>query len=568
MWKVQVACVALVLLAACRCGDGAPSGGERAAPRARAPAPAKDAVVLTVAYGSEKKTWLEEQARAFEASGATTKSGRPIRVEGKALGSGEAVQEIVSGRLKAHVYSPASSAYMPLLNSAWMQATGRTQPVVGPGEPVLLSPIVIALWKPMAEALGWPGKPVGWADLMKVAANPEGWAAYGHPEWGRFKLGHTHPEFSNSGLLSVLAEAYAGAGKTRGLSAADIESKKTLDLLRRIEGTVVHYGKSTGFFADKMLERGPGYISAAVLYENLVIESYSKRTDAPFPLVSLYPVEGTFWSDHPYAALEADWVGPEEKEAAAAFLGFLKARPAQERALALGFRPADPEVPITSPVDAAHGADPRQPQTLLEVPEADVLEKLLAVWRQTKKSTDVIFVFDKSGSMRGRPLAEAKVGARRFLETLSDRDEVTLLFFDNNVYPPIGPRALDAQGRGELAGRIDNTIAEGGTALYAATDAAYKVAQERARKNPGRIHAVVVMTDGNDESSAITLAQLKQGLTSSDEQDAAVRIFTIAYGEGVEGRVLEQIAEAGKGSSARGSVEDIVQVYRDMASFF
>ncbi len=110
--------------------------------------------------------------------------------------------------------------------------------------------------------------------------------------------------------------------------------------------------------------------------------------------------------------------------------------------------------------------------------------------------------------------------------------------------------------------------AAGGTALYAATESAYKVAQARARQNPGRIHAVMVMTDGNDESSTMTLAQLKEELVSSDEQDAAVRVFTIAYGEGVEGRVLEQIAEVGKGSSAKGSVEDIVQVYRDMASFF
>ena len=170
--------------------------------------------------------------------------------------------------------------------------------------------------------------------------------------------------------------------------------------------------------------------------------------------------------------------------------------------------------------------------------------------------------------MQGRPLAEAKVGAKRFLDTLSDRDEVTLLFFDNNVYPPIGPKVLDAQGRAELASRIDNTIASGGTALYGATAAAYKVAQERARQHPGRIHAVMVMTDGRDESSTITLATLQKGLTSSDEQDAAVRVFTIAYGDGAEGGVLDAIAEAGKGSSARGNVEDIVQVYRDMASFF
>ncbi|WP_224364069.1 VWA domain-containing protein [Hyalangium versicolor] len=560
-----VGLLALVLLAACK-EEASPSGAGAVRAQEGKPGAASKPVVLTVAYGSEKKTWLEEQARAFEQSGAKTKSGRSIRIEGKAMGSGEAVQEIVSGRLKAHVFSPASSAYIPLLNSAWTTATSRTQPLASPGEPVLLSPIVIALWKPMAQALGWPDKPVGWADLLKVAASKEGWGTYGHPEWGSFKLGHTHPEYSNSGLLAVLAEAYAGAGKTRALSAADVTSEKTRKMLKDIEGTVVHYGKSTGFFSDKMLQRGPGYISAAVLYENLVIESYGKQTDAPFPLVSIYPVEGTFWSDHPYAVLDAEWVGADEKDAAAAFLDFLKAKPAQERALALGFRPGDPAIPIGSPVDAAHGADPKQPQTLLEVPDAVALEKLLDVWRETKKATDIIFVFDKSGSMQGRPLAEAKVGARKFIESLTDRDEVTLMFFDNNVYPPVGPISIK-EGRPDLLNRLDGTIAQGGTALYGATQQAYKVARARAQTEPGKIHAVVVMTDGKDESSTITLKDLKAGLVGEDDR-APVRIFTIAYGKGAEGSVLEQIAEAGKGSSAKGDVQDIVQVYRDMASFF
>jgi len=558
-----VGLLALALLAACK--ESPPSPGSASVSGGR-PAPSAKAVVLTVAYGSEKKTWLEEQARAFEQSGAKTKSGRAIRVEGKALGSGEAVQELVSGGVKAHVFSPASSAYLPLLNSSWTTATGRTQPLVGQGEPLLLSPIVIAIWKPMAEALGWPNKPVGWADLLKVASSKEGWGAYQHPEWGRFKLGHTHPEFSNSGLLAVLAEAYAGAGKTRGLTAEDVQSPKVRKMLMEIEGTVVHYGKSTGFFADKMLERGPSYISAAVLYENLVIESYGKQTDAPFPLVSLYPVEGTFWSDHPYAVLDAEWVGAEEKEAAAAFLAFLKARPAQERALALGFRPGDPEIPIGAPVDAAHGADPKQPQTLLEVPDAAALEKLLAVWRETKKATHITFVFDKSGSMAGRPLTEAKVGAKKFIESLTERDEVTLMFFDNNVYPSWGPISIK-DGRRDLLSRIDGAIAQGGTALYSATEKAYLAARERAVKDPRKIHAVVVMTDGKDESSTITLEQLRKGIKTEDDR-APVRIFTIAYGSGAEGSILDQIAEAGRGSSAKGDVQNIVQVYRDMASFF
>ena len=551
------------LLAACQ--KEAPSPDPVTTRESKPAAPAQP-LVLTVAYGSEKKTWLEEQARAFEQSGAKTKSGRPIRIDGKALGSGEAVQQIVSGQMKAHVFSPASSAYIPLLNSAWTTATSRTQPLASAGEPLLLSPIVIAMWKPMAQALGWPQKPIGWADLLKVAANKEGWGAYKHPEWGRFKLGHTHPEYSNSGLLAVLAEAYAGAAKTRSLSVADVQSDKTRKMLKDIEGTVVHYGKSTGFFSDKMLQRGPGYISAAILYENLVIESYSKQTQAPFPLVSIYPVEGSFWSDHPYAVLDAEWVGAEEKEAAAAFLTFLKTRPAQERALALGFRPGEPSIAIGAPVDAAHGADPLQPQTLLEVPEAVTLEKLLAVWRETKKATDITFVFDKSGSMQGRPLSEAKLGARKFLEALTDRDEVALMFFDNNVYPPLGPLSMK-EGRAELLNRVDGAIAAGGTALYGATQQAYAAARERARKAPEKIHAVVVMTDGRDESSTLTLAQLKSSLVSEDER-TPVRIFTIAYGTAAESTILEQIAEAGQGSSAKGDVQNIVQVYQDMASFF
>ena len=79
----------------------------------------------------------------------------------------------------------------------------------------------------MAEALGWPGKRLGWRDLLKVNAGGEGWGRLGRPEWGAFKLGHTHPEYSNSGLLSVLAEAYAGARKTRGLVADDLHSTTT-----------------------------------------------------------------------------------------------------------------------------------------------------------------------------------------------------------------------------------------------------------------------------------------------------------------------------------------------------
>ncbi len=418
----------------------------------------------------------------------------------------------------------------------------------------------------MAEALGWPGKRLGWKDLLAVAAESKGWGAFGHPEWGAFKLGHTQPELSNSGLLAMLAAAYAGAGKTRGLTPADVDSKKVRAFIAAVEKSIVHYGKSTGFFADRMLARGPSYLSAAVLYENLVVESYARPPAAGMPVVAIYPREGTFWCDHPYSILDAEWVGAAERQAAETLLAFLRARPAQERALALGFRPADPAIPVAAPVDAAHGADPKQPQTLLDVPDAATLAKLLDVWKQNKRPTDVVLVFDKSGSMQGPPLEEAKRGARSFIERLQPNDEATLLFFDTQVYPPFGPVKV-GEKKAELLQRIDGTFAQGGTALYAAIAAAYAEVESRAARAPGRTHALVVMTDGKDESrGGPSLDEVKQRVRAEGEQK--VRVFTIGYGQQVSGEILSDIAESAQGMAAKGDVKTIVQVYDEMAAFF
>jgi Ca-activated chloride channel family protein len=528
------------------------------------PARPANAVTLIVAASSEKKAWMEESAKAFADTQPKTASGRPIVIDLRVSGSGEASSDILSGALRPHVYTPASSAYLTLLNQAWMSSASapHAKPIAPAGEPLVLSPIVIAMWKPMAEALGWPTKDIGWSDILKVSKDPQGWGSLGHAEWGAFKLGHTHPEYSNSGLLAVLAEAYAAAGKTRGLARADLDVQKTKDTMGAIEDSIVHYGKSTGLFADKMLERGPAYMSAAVLYENLVIESYGKSS--PMPLVAIYPVEGTFWSDHPYAVLDAEWVGAEEKSAAQAFLAFLKAKPQQARALALGFRPGDSSIPIGAPIDAAHGVDAQQPQTLLEVPNGDMLAALVALWREEKKSAEVVIVFDRSGSMNGDPLTEAKAGAKAFLDGLGDRDAASVLFFNDQVGTPDDPQPL-GKSRAKLEAAIDASFADGGTALYDAVAAAYDKMLARAKKQPGRIHALVVMTDGKDESSAMALAQLERRF---NPENAPVKIFTIAYGSGADPTILEQIAASAQGTSVKGTSANIVQVYRDLSAFF
>lgn len=527
------------------------------------PEPDVPTVTLKVEYGSEKKAWLEAEIAAFEATSPTIADGRHIEVEAHGQGSGEAMLDILSGKAQPDVFSPASSAYLSLLDDAWI-AKGEKSRICGPGEPILLSPVVIAMWKPMAEALGWPAKRLGWTDILDVSANHKGWDAFGHPEWGFFKLAHTHPGLSNSGLLAVLAEAYAGAGKTRGLTLEDLNGPEVATFLDKVEGSIVHYGKSTSFLADKMRERGPGYVSAAVVYESVVVDSYSHPEE--MPIVAIYPTEGTFWSDHPWSVLQASWVGDEKKQAAAKLFDFLKSRPAQDAAMAAGFRPADPAIAMAAPLDSAHGVDPKEPQTLLDVPDGATLGGVVAAWEAHKKTSDVVLVFDKSGSMQGDPMASAKEGARVFLQNLSDKDRVSIEFFDNNVAAPTPYIALGGGGREQLGATVSGAVADGGTSMYDALLAAVNTAERDVAANPRDIHAVVVMTDGRDESSQTTLDDTLAKLNARGE--ANVKVFTIAYGSKADPAVLAQLAEAGRGSTAAGTSEDIQSVFRDMAAFF
>jgi Ca-activated chloride channel homolog len=97
-----------------------------------------------------------------------------------------------------------------------------------------------------------------------------------------------------------------------------LKEAKVGKYLEELERSVVHYGSSTGFFGKKMVENGRQYLHAAVLYENLVIESYDKKPRDP--LVAIYPNERTFWSDRPIGVVQRDWVSDEHKEAARVYI--------------------------------------------------------------------------------------------------------------------------------------------------------------------------------------------------------------------------------------------------------
>jgi Ca-activated chloride channel family protein len=517
------------------------------------------AVTLVFTYGSEKEDWIKEVTDAFNRKGEKVGT-KTIKVKAYPMGSGECVEEILSGKRKTHLASPASGAFF-VLGNAESKAEGGKE-LVGKTRNLVLSPVVIAMWKPMAEALGWP-KPVGWSDLKALAEKEQGWAAYQFPQWGRFKFGHTHPEFSNSGLISILAECYAGAGKTNELTVADVA--KADQFVKAIERSVVHYGSSTGFFGKKMFANGPAYLSAAVLYENMVIESYNPKYKLDFPVVAIYPKEGTFWSDHPIGIVEREWVTPEHREAAQRYIEFLMAEPQQKLALKSGFRPGLESLALTAPLDAAHGIDPKQPQTELQPPPAEVIQAALKLWKANKKPAQVVVIMDTSGSMRqGGRMVNAKLGAKQLISMLADQDDVSIIAFSDRVNW-VEKDLNVAQKREALNKHVDAFFPAGETALYDAIREGYHYLQDHAK--PGHATALVVLTDGEDNKSKMKLDELLREV-KIDYEKKPIRVFCIAYGEDARVDVLKKIADASEAQSYTGTPQNIKKVFLDIGTFF
>ena len=430
-----------------------------------------DSIELIFTYGSEKERWINEVTDKFNREDHRAQGGKRIFVRAIPMGSGECIDEVLDGTRQPHLISPASGAFIKLGNAKSQSKTGHE--LINSTENLVLSPVVIAMWKPMAEAIGWGRKPIGWSDILALAANQKGWQAYGYPQWGQFKFGHTHPEYSNSGLISLFAEVYAATGKTAGLTVADVDKPHTSEFVQGIERSVVHYGSSTGFFGRKMFASGPEYLSAAVLYENMVIESYDGADKLAFPVVAIYPKEGTFWSDHPIGVVLREWVSPEHREAAKIYIQYLLARPQQEKAIQYGFRPAAVDVALSAPLDTEHGIDPREPKTTLEVPPVDVINALLELWKTQKKHSNVVLVLDTSGSMsEENKLQNAKVGAKQLVQMLGENDTFSFLPFSSEFHWS-GEDVSVKQGREQLLQQVDSLFPGGGTALYDSIDAAY-----------------------------------------------------------------------------------------------
>ncbi len=512
-----------------------------------------NAITVTIAYSPEKDKWLVEQIARFNDQRITV-NNRRVRVEGINKSSGAARTEIKNGTLQVTVWSPSASTWLEVLR----QETGNPNIAVS-NKPLVLTPVVIAMWKPMAEAMGWPNKAIGWRDILDLTNDPQGWGRFGRPEWGRFSWGHTDPEISTTALSTLIAEFYAATGKREGLTVADVQSEEATRFIRELGRSIKHYGYNTLVFSENMKKFGMSYISAFPMEEITLID-FNKFNPPPTPLVAIYPAEGTFWHDNPFIIMAS--ASADEREAAERFYTFLLSEESQRVAMSYGFRPANPDVPLTDPISPAFGADPQGVQTVLAVPPAEVIVAVKNSWALNRKRADILLVVDTSGSMAGDKITMVKAGIETFLMRILPEDRVGLITFDSQARLVVAMQPL-SENRIELQLAVQEMRASGRTALFDALELARQTLEALPPPDDDRIQAIVLLSDGADNASRNSLAEIRNRFDES-----GISIFPVAYGSDADRQVLEAIAEFARTIVLVGDTGDIAQIFENLSRYF
>ena len=182
---------------------------------------------------------------------------------------------------------------------------------------------------------------------------------------------------------------------------------------------------------------------------------------------------------------------------------------------------------------------------------------------ETKKSEiiekDFIFVLDRSGSMRGEKIGQAKEALRFCVRNLNDGDRFNLILFSTDV-ETFSDELVEVKGEREKAlAFIDEIESLGGTNI---NDALLSALKEK--PDPKRPRIIIFLTDGMPTVGETEIGSIIKNVTK--ENDGNSRLFVFGVGYDVNTQLLDKLAEDNRGT--RQYVEPKENLEIAVSSFF
>lgn len=156
---------------------------------------------------------------------------------------------------------------------------------------------------------------------------------------------------------------------------------------------------------------------------------------------------------------------------------------------------------------------------------------------------NLAIVIDRSGSMQGVKLEQAKMAAKGLVARLAATDRVALVQYDDAAQILVPQLPADGQGKEHLYAVIDGIRESGGTNLHdgmaLGRDEITKTLAE------GRINRVILLSDGQANVGITDIPTLAQIASAAAEM--GVRMTTVGLGVDYNEDLMEAIAENGRG---------------------
>lgn len=509
------------------------TGCQKESAPVQAPAAAS---VLKVLAGSELKDIEPLLPKVAQATG--------IQLQMHYAGTLEAVEKLQDGETVDLAWL-ASNRYAMLVPAvkARIAASERT----------MLTPVVLGLKESKATELGWKDNPrVTWKDIADAANK------------GKFTFGMTNPASSNTGFSGLLGLAAALSGKGDALEEKDIDAKRLAAFFKAQRLTA----GSSGWLADAFL-REQDKVDGLINYAS-TLQSMNRAGGLKEKLVLIYPHDGIVTADYPLML-----INPAKREAYDKLVAYLRGADFQQAMTTATLRrPVNPDV---------HVADaPSQPLVELAFPaKLSVVDAILTAFdNHLRLPTDSTFVLDKSGSMAGdriQGLKTALLGLSGADATISgrfarfrNRERIFLLPFSDSFGATerfdMGEIATTNQATlKRLAERVNALRADGGTAIFSATQQAYADAAQRRRGDPARFYSIVVMTDGlnNGGIKAAEFASWYQQLPSADK---GIKVFPVLFGEANPAE-LQSLAELTGGRTFDSRKSSLQAIFKEIRGY-
>ena len=442
-------------------------------------------------------------------------------------------------------------------DSLWT-SLGDTRRLIRHQKSIACSPVVFALKRSRAEALGWIGKAtVGLPDILEAI------------EVRGLRVMMTSASQSNSGASAYFGFLHAFAGRPPVLTAAHLEDPHLRDKVRRLLGTVRRTSESSGFLRDLFVREADRY-DAMFNYESHVIAANRDLVGAGRePLYVVYPVEGLGVADFPLSYVKGD--APAMEALVLRLQQFLLSAEGQREIAAQGRRVG----PLCDRLDPAAvradwGIDPARTLNAPKLPAAPVIWQALNLYQTTlRKPSLTVYCLDFSGSMRGAGAQQLKRAMRMLLDQReaathllqAGADDVTIVIpFDgataaNDVIErewTVPGNSADAL-RG-LLDRIERRQPDGGTNIYGPV--AQSLGLLRVWGTDGRVPAIILMTDG--QSNAGSLEDVRRAMLATGLR--GVPVHGITFGD-ANRKQLEALATLTGGRVFDGT-RDLLAAFR------